>query len=111
MHFSVIGKDGFVCTLVEGFDLWSIALFCSHSYQLEFQALVVVGLKEIHEDVLNLLKLLTNQWGIIWAIVNEILKLFDWCEAQISVGLVSPFKNHLEAYLMRISWYLCGKNI
>ena len=51
----------------------------------------MVGLKEIHEDVLNLLKLLTNKWGIIWAIVNEILKLFDRCEAQISVGLVSPF--------------------
>ena len=42
-------------------------------------------------NVLNLLKLLTNKWGIIWPIVNETLKLFDWCDAQISVGLVSPF--------------------
>ena len=51
----------------------------------------MVGLKEINEDFLNLLKLLMNKWGIIWAIVDGSLKFFHWCEAQISVGLVSPF--------------------
>ena len=51
----------------------------------------MVELKEINEDVLNLLKLLVNKRGIIWAVVDESLKFFHWCEAQISVGLVTFF--------------------